>query len=532
MAGNTCSVDSDPGPGLAGASETENGGSTSSWLKILVIGWVVATTLFHLVSAGLGHSIYRDIHLGTALEYAKGPVDILRPIIVGFNLNGAPTPQELPVWQALAGLTFKLLGTWFGWANVVSLVLFFSCLYPLFKLSARFIAPKYAWWTLLLFVAQPLIVIYSGMASPDGFSLSAAIWFLFFATQISERQSVLNVTLAGLTGALAAVLKLPFFMAAGLACFFMMVDAHRRNKAAWIGFAVAGIFACVSFLIWTKFENRLYAQAELPFVDLRLSEGGTMKWWYFGDLKYRLNPMVWGKGGWRILNALFGSFALVALFLLGLRSRLWHPQTKLALWWLLGGTVTTFVFFHIVLHHTHYYLMFVPAVAMVSAPVAAYLERAIRNIAGTRSWFASAIIALALALSTLQGMFGRHTILYFDRYAPAMANLIKEHTTSSEKLVMQGGGWGGQLFFLSGRQGLTVWESKLLEDPATYSHLKSLGYTKLVMVSESPLLRAVQHFTSTSPTVDRISYRQYVSPIVKTLPTVLETDDILIKQLP
>jgi hypothetical protein len=531
MAGETGVVDPTPNRGRTGASERESGSSGSSWLKGMVVGWIVATTLFHLISAWKGHSLYRDIHLGTALNYAKGPVDILRPIIVGFNLNGAPTPQELPVWQALAGFTFKLLGTWFGWANLVSLILFFSCLYPLFRLSSRFIGEEYAWWTLVLFLAQPLIVIYAGTASPDGFSLAAAIWFLFFAAKIWERPSALNVTLAALTGALAAVSKLPFFMPAGLACFFMTLQAYRRNKGAWIGLAIAGAFTCLCFLIWTKFENRLYDQAELPFVDLRLSEG-TIAWWYFGDLKYRLNPFVWGKGGWRALDALFGSFALVGVFLLGLRSRLWQPRSKLALWWLLGGAVTTFIFFHIVLHHNHYYLLFAPAVAMVCAPVAAYLERAIRNIAGKRSWFASGIIALALALATVQGMVARHIVLSFDRYPPAMARIIKENTTSSEKLVMEGGGWGGDLFILSGRQGLTVWDSKLLEDPATYSRLKSLGYTKLVMVSESPLMRAVEHSISVSPTVDRESYRQFITPIVKTFPTVLETDDILIKQLP
>jgi len=36
-----------------------------------------------------GHPQYRDIHLGTALEYAKGKIDILRPVIVGFNATNS-----------------------------------------------------------------------------------------------------------------------------------------------------------------------------------------------------------------------------------------------------------------------------------------------------------------------------------------------------------------------------------------------------------------------------------------------------------
>src|SRR2546429_8074802 len=86
---------------------------TRKCLKCAVLVWIGAITAFHLGSAAAGHSIFRDIHLGTALEYAKGSINLLKPIVVGFNLNNTPTPQELPVWQALTGLVFKLAGTRF-----------------------------------------------------------------------------------------------------------------------------------------------------------------------------------------------------------------------------------------------------------------------------------------------------------------------------------------------------------------------------------------------------------------------------------
>src|SRR5882762_8737846 len=87
--------------------------------------------LFHLASAKAGYSHYRDIHLGTAIEYAKGKIDILRPVIVGFNATGTPTPQEFPIWQALAAAMFRCFGLWFGWANLLSLILFATGLWPL-----------------------------------------------------------------------------------------------------------------------------------------------------------------------------------------------------------------------------------------------------------------------------------------------------------------------------------------------------------------------------------------------------------------
>src|SRR2546423_1400157 len=95
-------------------------------------------TLFHLASAKAGYSHYRDLHLGTAIEYAKGKIDLLRPVIVGFNATGTPTPQELPIWQALAALMFRTFGAWFGWANLLSLVLFAAGLWPLQRLATRY----------------------------------------------------------------------------------------------------------------------------------------------------------------------------------------------------------------------------------------------------------------------------------------------------------------------------------------------------------------------------------------------------------
>src|SRR5262249_18641201 len=148
-------------------------------LVVLFSGGIVA---YHLVSAWAGFPAYRDSHLGTALQYAAGPINLLRPIIVGVNFNGPPTLLELPIWQAAAGLMFKLAhSTWYGWANVTSLLFFATCLWPLFQLAATHLDRRGAWWTLVFFLAQPLIIINSGQAATDGLCMVFMIWFLFFA---------------------------------------------------------------------------------------------------------------------------------------------------------------------------------------------------------------------------------------------------------------------------------------------------------------------------------------------------------------
>jgi hypothetical protein len=529
--GKNVGVTTDRPPDLVGATSPTEPNTLHShepgWLPYAIGLWVAGIFIFHLGCAATGRSLYRDIHLGTALEYAQGSINLLRPVIVGFNLNGAPTPQEFPLWQGAAGLVMKVCGTWFGWANLVSLLFFCSCLYPFFKLAQRFSGTAVARWSLLLFLAQPLTFLYAGEASPDGMSLASAIWFLHFAVRLSEQPQLKWLCLTTLLGSLAAVSKLPFFLAAGLACFFLVLQRDRRRLASWVWLGVAAAAIGLVFTVWSHYVNRCYEQAEMPFVDLRLSSPG-MKFWYFGDLHYRFSPGVWARGGWRSLTALFGSFALAGLFLFGLCRR---PTDLLARNWLLGAGVTTLIFFQIVLRHSHYYLMFGPAVAILAARAA---ERVYPFLfpAGCGRWLGPGVTVIALGLATLQGITGMHLILNFDRYPAAMAALIKAHTKPSDKLLIQGGGWGGELLFLSGRQGLSIWDTKPFEDRDTYARLKQKGFTKLVMISESPLLTSIQHSTSASATFDRRVYPSATTPVIDPWPTLLRNEDILIKELP
>src|SRR2546428_16386 len=143
--------------------------------------------VFHMGNALLGKSFIRASHLGTALEYARAPIDLLRPVIVGFNATGTPTALEFPVWQAATGLVFKATNSsWYGWANLVSLFLFGTCLWPLFQLARNYIPERAAWWAMAFFLAEPLVVIKAGEGGKDGFCLAITIWFLFFAHKMIQ----------------------------------------------------------------------------------------------------------------------------------------------------------------------------------------------------------------------------------------------------------------------------------------------------------------------------------------------------------
>lgn len=486
------------------------------------------TCLFHLASAKAGHPLFRDQHLGAAVRYAQTKIDLLRPVIIGFNAQDTPTPLELPLWQAACALAFKAFGVWFGWGNVVSLVLFFTCLWPLYQVSRDYLGERCAAWTVVFFLAQPVIFLYSGVAGADGLSLASTVWFLFFAVKLLQKPNVIWWALACLLGVVSALSKLPFFMAAGLAAFFVLLQVHRRSVRHWMLLGTVGLVVAICFFAWTKHADSCIAQAEFPLVDLRLSNP-EMAFWYFGDWHYRLSPAIWGKAVWRILNCCFGSLVLIGLpgYTLAFGKR-----NTVSAFWLLACVLTTLVFSHLVLHHRHYYLMFSPAIAMLCAQaVVDFEDVAIPSRLSTSPCWAGAVLFL-LGLSLVQGLLGMKIVEEYDPYTPRITALIEKFTTPSDRLLMENGGWGGTQFLLTNRRGLSIWSTEFLENPANLSRIRELGFTKLVMISGSPLLYATQVTNPGQAGMVRETYHEHLTHVADGWKTLFQSEDILIKEIP
>jgi len=507
-------------------------------LVAVLFGLVVA---FHLGNAVRGQSFYRALHLGTALEYSRGSVNLLKPVVVGFNATGTPTAQELPVWQAVAGLVFKVVHSeWFGWANLVSLFFFATCLWPFFQLARHYIGDRAAWWSLAFFLAQPLIVVWSGMASTDSFSLVVTIWFLFFADQMVRTGKLSWWLPASLFAALSAVSKLPFFLDAGLCSAFILLAQFPRDTRRWVLLGSVGMVAAGLFLSWTHYADSLSAQAVYPYQELRLAENPNMVRWYFGDLHSRLSSGPWIKGGWRFLHATLGTLPMVALLL----TALVRPGNRMPKLWLLAALPTTLIFTPIILGHWHYFLMCCPAVAMLCGATLARWEIFWAQEL-PKPWLRLALAGLVLIFSTVDGVIAMKVSIQFDSFKRNLSLIIRQNTSPADKLlVFDPDDWGGEVLICSHRNGLCVYS---LENPPgvstakglvtllTYApdlnRLKSLGYNKLVLLSESPVRYAVVAVNPNSQYVHR-HYPDHISPSVDAWPVIYRSEDILIKEIP
>jgi len=499
-------------------------------LALILVFLIALVIIFHVGSALHGHGRYRAQHLGTALHYAATRVDLKDTIISGFNATDTPTIQELPVWQMTAGLVFKLLGTWWGWANVVSLGFFLTCLYPLFQVVRKFYGDRTAWWSLIFFLSQALIFLYAGEAGTDGFCLSVSIWFWFACCRLLE-QPVKWFLPAAALGALAAVSKLPFFMAVGLAVFFLLLKEHGFKLRDLAALAGVGVISGILFLLWTRYTDSFQAGAVFPHADLRVDPdqdgASSMTFWYFGDWHYRLNPANWVKAAWRFSGEGFGSFTLIPLFFFALAGRWANPAAK---FFFAGSFLTTLVFTHLILHHYNYLMLYSPAVAILCAAGWERMEKQIGEH-GFNPRLTTALAGVILVLALFQGLiYGK--LFTFDNYPSAIAKAIRDHTAPRDRLVVINGGWGGDELIGSGRNGLSMWTAGAFDDAEKYAQLKKLGFDRMVIVSESPFQNAINIISPGQSGIPRVMAKTFVTPLVASWPTVYASDDLIIKEIP
>ena len=485
------------------------------------------TIAYPLVAAWLGFAPYRDQHLGTALIYMEQGVNFLQAKIVGFNANDVPTIQEVPWWQAGAAWALRIGGGWWGAANVFSLLVFSLGVNPIFRMGKRMLGDTGAWWVVAAFLAQPIVFLCAGTASPDGMSLVAALWAYDRIRAFAYKGGWMRAIIAAVVAALAATLKLPFFMAAGLAVAIEVLLGNFRKPAVWCRLAWVATFSAVALLLWTRFTDSWFEKALWPLVDLRVGHNPEMVFWYFGDWAYRLSPAVWIKAIWRMGNCLLGGFSLGAVVAIGLC----FPGNKEARAWLFGSALTTAVFSHLVLHHSHYYLMFSPAVALAMGAGWMWLIKKCFYYEGRVLPLGAIGLPLVILAALFQGMIGMKVVQQFDPYPKRIAKLVQDYTKKEDRLFIIGGGWGGDVLFRAKRQGLSIWNTQFLEDSANLKKARELGFTKLVVVREPPLLVALQKTNPGGADYSGEPFFRSLSPITARWPPLYEDEQLMIREI-
>jgi len=476
-------------------------------LWIYALGWAFA-----------GYPVYRDQHLGAALHYATSGIDLLRPVIPGFNATGTGTPQELPLWQACAAWALRIGNGWWGAATIISLLLFTLSL-PFFwlPLRAEFSSPI-AWLGLAFLLTQPVVFHLAGGAQTEGLALALLFFFIWSSENLRKQIGWGTFMLCAMSAVLLSLTKLPFLIAGGLAAIFRLVFCRETSRSNWLLLSLAGFVSILFFYLWNQWCEQEIQRALFRYKLVTLKE---MPEWFFGSWAFRLDPINYLKAGWRALGCLWGSFVLVGLTFYGLYK---NPRS-LGACLFYGCILTTLIFTHLVFVHHHYYLMFAPAVAYLntSAIFAAFPN--------PKKWVLAIIVPLLL-LSLAQGLISINAVACGDPYNKRVGALISSNSSPQEKLMVLSHSWGGEAFLHSGRAGLSVEDSSLAENPETLARLRRLGYTKFVWISESPLLYALRVTNPGEAERKRGGFPVHPPISTSNWHPVYESDEVVIKALP
>lgn len=494
---------------------------------IAISGFVFGVLAFHVGIACMGFPFYRDQHLGAAIDYARNGVDWLHPVIPGFTANGVATPQEFPIWQAVAGWLLRVGGEWWGMATLASLLFFVLSVFFVYRLSKELSNAETAKWATLAWVAQPLVFLYGGRAGTDIAAITAMIGFVWFMIRALNTMRAPWIVVACLFGMLSATLKLPFFFCAGLFLAAYTFANDKANIKKWSALVFVGLVSAVVFFAWTHCCNTVLATAQHPYVELRLSENKSIRNWYFGSLKYRLNPFIYARWGWRFMTCVFGSWALFAVAVASSFQR----KNRVSLLWMLAGAGTILVFTCIVLEHYNYILMFTPAVALLLGSACSSIDQRIDSFRS--KLLLRMLVPLALTVSLVQGLVGMNVVLLFDPFHKKIGEIIAHYTVKEDKLLIQGAGWGN-LFILSDRDGHTIYEvNSTIEELGGIEKVRAMGFTKLVLSSpESPMQNAVQR---TKPSQSEMPYNSYTGadePPANEWKTLYRDEFVCIKEIP
>ena len=178
---------------------------------------LIALWIYALAWAWSGYPIYRDLHIGAALEYARTALISCVPSLSASMRTEAARRKSCQLWQAAASVGLNLFGGWWGGATLASLLLF-TIFLPCFYQTAKWETDaSFAWFAVALLLAQPIVFHLAGGAQTEGFSLALLLGFVWSAEWLRREPGAPSWMACALLASLLAVTKFPYLMTGGFA---------------------------------------------------------------------------------------------------------------------------------------------------------------------------------------------------------------------------------------------------------------------------------------------------------------------------
>jgi hypothetical protein len=373
----------------------------------------------------------------------------LRFVEAGFSVHGltididGPKPfhvvYEFPVFQALAGLFFKLFFPAYFWGKLVSLVSLAVGFWVALRLACRQWGPAITWRAGLFFAVSPITLLVSASFQPDALALGVSVMAAGCLCAWRERPTILRWALFLVVLLVAALTKftvlVPFLPLLVWAVFYQNGRWRMLRVQEWL---LAVFIFLVPFVAWNLHRSTLMDPRYLV---------GERDVFLIGDLTRFFRAGFYVKPAF-ILGAMVLCGAGVPLALLGLRAL--DRTTRL----LAIGIPVYFILIPTVADQTYYALPLVPVLALLAARGALSLEQHFaRHVRLTRMLIVSFYLA-GFAIAAPYTL--RH-----DQVSLRAAEQMNQIGSDEDLLLVLNchdrgvgiGGFNPTLFTLAGRRG-------------------------------------------------------------------------------
>lgn len=342
---------------------------TTIYFVMFAVFFAVICRLYFLNSPPFdlyAHAFRQSQTLSTIEDFYLNGINIFYPKV---NYGGYPGYflLELPVFQALAALIWKLAGSSIAYIRLLNIGFGLATAYLTYKLSMRLFGRYVAVYTLIIFLFIPLNILYhrSILIEPMVvfFSVVATfITYIYFhdAKEIFHLKIFKNIVL--FVSYLIVILVKSLYLLPALVFLFYLSLAKRRIPLAPIVSLVAG---GLLFLLWNDHANNVnggqYLLGQLGFYFLT-------------------KPVYYITIGWRVINNFLNPVGILLVVLLFLNWSSFEPKQRLDI-----KIIFTVIVLYLILFvdknrpHNYYQLVLMPYFAILAGSGLYSLCRAIEE---------------------------------------------------------------------------------------------------------------------------------------------------------
>jgi hypothetical protein len=364
--------------------------SAAEWGGWIAVALLLALRLFHLSGPLDDPHSWRQCDTARAsLEFVRRGVDLLHPSVCWLG-NHRTLIFEFPLPEALSALLQRVFGTGEHWDRVVALGFFAVATLYFHRFIGLTLGARTAWLSTLAWLALPLGQFYSRAAHVDFAAIAGVHALLDHGARALRGGSRRHAAAAALGGALAAMIKAPYLLAAiGPLLLLGLAPAPMSGRLALLA---AGIVTAVAFKLWRGHVDAVNAGAPDWFFLPGYYKEVNPLWWYFGEMAQRFDRVSW----WRVILRLLREVATPPGVLIAFAAPLAAARPAasaappgeaaagprfgartLAFAWAGGTLVYLLVFFPLNVIHDYYQIPFLaPAALLIGLGLGVMWDRA------------------------------------------------------------------------------------------------------------------------------------------------------------